>query len=95
MFEPHNLRDAIQAFEKGTWLAKTDTLIIAFASDITSPAALETVREAETHFAARHGVRLEIWTGFELSNRLRHHHELVSSFFSKYHADEFCDTSWR
>jgi hypothetical protein len=94
-FEPHKLRAAIQAFKRGVWLTKTDTLIIAFACDITSPRSLETVREAETDLAAQHGVRLEIWTGFELSTKLRQHHELVSRYFSRYHADEFCDTPQR
>jgi hypothetical protein len=94
-FEPRKLRDAILAFKKGTWLTRADTLIIAFACDITSPASLETAREAETELSARHGVELEIWTGFELSKRLRQHHDLVSTYFSRYHADEFCDRSQR
>lgn len=83
-----NLRSAIKAFLAGTWVEKTDALVLAVQASLDD-VGLQDEIEAQTVELAKRDIRLQVLGGDGLVEALRPHPDLVLDFFGRAWLDAF------
>lgn len=81
-YSPSNLRDAVSAFLKGDWVAKSEALFIAVQASLSDTKVQDEI-ETQTALLKSNGISLVVLGGEELSERLRNYPRLVLDFFGR------------
>lgn len=81
-FTAAQLKKAVKAFLDGTWADKSDTLVIAVQANLDDVNVQDEIETQTKHLAAR-DIGLIVLGGDRLTDRLRPHQTLVSSFFGR------------
>jgi hypothetical protein len=81
-FTAAQLKKAVKAFVAGTWLARSDKLVIAVQANLDDVRVQEEI-ENQTKELAKRDVALVVLGGDRLTEEVRPHQGLVSSFFGR------------
>jgi hypothetical protein len=81
-FTAAQVKKAVKAFVAGTWLAKSDKLVIAVQANLDDVSVQEEI-ESQTKELAKRDVTLVVLGGDRLTDQVRPHQELVANFFGR------------
>lgn len=81
-FSVAQLRRAVKAFTDGTWIARSDKLVIAIQASLDDVAIQEEI-EQQVHALALKNIALTVLGGDRLTDELRPHQDLVLAFFGR------------
>ncbi len=81
-FNAAQVKKAVKAFVEGTWLAKSDKLVIAVQANLDDVKVQEEI-ESQTKELAERDVALVVLGGDRLTAQVRPHQDLVANFFGK------------
>jgi hypothetical protein len=85
-----SLKAAIAAFEQGEWASKSEEFIVCTSASLQDVGLQRTI-EAETTRLQQRQLTLRVWGQHELSDMLKDKSRLVSGFFGREWARDFCE----
>lgn len=88
-FGPAKIKEAVQIFIDGEWLAKSDTFAICTSESLRGTLRAKEV-ETQAALLKAKGIELVIWDKESLSEKLKSHPELVDDFFGRPWVRSFC-----
>ena len=88
-FGPAKISAAVQTFLDGTWLARSDQLVLCTKEDLRTTQRTEEV-ETQRELLTAMGIALSIWDASELNIQLKQHPIIVDDFFGREWVRDFC-----